>query len=133
MEDKDRDRSNDVRACDHGDRLSVWDLKMVARRILRWVNAIFGDLSDVLSIPVKLALYGFHIGAGLFYAVCATMNTLGPLTPLILFVWFSPEIALVVREIWRQINSLPPTEAFEISQERWEKALDEIVRTTKKH
>lgn len=108
--------------------------KSIANQFYRRIRELFSDISTVLSFPMKLALFGFQVTGGLLLAIgYGIMNNWGCYTPLLLVIGFSPELFLVAREVYRQIHSLPPSEAFETSPERWSKAFQEYADSQKKH
>ncbi|MCJ7634110.1 hypothetical protein MUP77_17200 [Candidatus Bathyarchaeota archaeon] len=101
---------------------------LVAKRALAHLREL-GFLEWVLI----LTYLGFNFSVLIPWSFIYGVTAYGYYFPLLILATQAPIEYYIIREIIRQIRSLPQSEAFEISQERWNKALDYILRTQKKH
>jgi hypothetical protein len=98
---------------------------------LRILKRVISDISVTLRIILLLAALAFDLYTIVPFLVF-TIGAYGLWSILGLIVTQSPIIYLIVEEIWRQAHMLPPSEAFEISPERWKKSVKEYVELVKK-
>jgi len=100
-------------------RLSMYRNRVVdaAWTVLRYPLSLAGAAIEMVMVPsVAFALIGSW-GASrslMFFLICD-----------------SPLLYVFGCEIWRQLHSLPESEAFETSPERWNQALTEFVNDVK--
>jgi hypothetical protein len=92
---------------------------------------MISDISATFKIILLLAALAFDLYTIVPFFV-STIGFYGLWSVLGLIVTQSPLIYLVAEEIWRQAHMLPPSEAFEISPERWKKSVKEYLELVKK-
>ncbi len=102
-------------------------------RFRLYITEFLYDVKTVFKYPVLLTLMGFDIvvviPVTVFYGGLYFHNTfyglaLLPITQL-------PITVMTIREAIRQSRLKPPTEAFETSPEKWQKAFDEYQKLVK--
>jgi len=98
---------------------------------LRILKEVISGISVTFKIILLLAAFAFDMYTIVPFLI-STIGVYGLWSVLGLIVTQSPIIYLIVEEIWRQAHTLPPSEAFEISPERWKKSVKEYLELVKK-
>jgi len=100
-------------------------------RLSTYRNRVVDAACTVLRYPLLLA--GVAIEMVMVPSVAfALIGSWGALRSLMLFLTCdSPLLYVFGCEIWRQLHSLPESEAFETSPERWNQALTEYINDVK--
>lgn len=105
-------------------------LSLGFKSMVKRLRELLSDIAVVLKYPLLLAAFSIEIGAGLF--TCISLALLNKLAIIALIALQAPVIYLIVREAWRQMHSLPPSESWETSPEKWNAALSEYITAQKK-
>jgi hypothetical protein len=98
---------------------------------LRILKEAISDISVTFKIVLLLAALAFDLYTIVPFFI-SSISVYGLWSVLGLIVTQSPIIYLIAEEIWRQAHMLPPSEAFEISPERWKKSVREYLDLVKK-
>jgi len=96
------------------------------------LQAVVSFLKDVLHYPLLLAMFGFNAVAVIPASIGVGIVYFGALWPVPVILFQAPAITLIAREAIRQMKSMPPSESFETSPERFVEALKEFVADVKK-
>jgi hypothetical protein len=94
-------------------------------------NQVVDAAWTVLRYPLLLAGAAIEL-VMVPFAAFALIGSWGALRSLMFFlICDSPLLYVFGREIWRQLRSLPESEAFETRPERWDQALAEYIYDVK--
>jgi hypothetical protein len=106
-------------------------IRFVANMLGSTIQNVISILKDVLHYPLLLALFGLNIVVIIPGSIGLGITFFGILWPVSVLLFQMPAISLIVIEVRRQMKSLPPTETFETSPERWNQVLTEFVSDVK--
>jgi hypothetical protein len=98
--------------------------------VLEWLTKIIDVIVESLNVPLKVALFFLNMLIMLFFLLSIRYYGYYPVLGIILTE--APVAYLVIKEVWRQVHSLPKLDGFELSPERMDEAIRDYVQLVKR-
>ena len=91
---------------------------------------ILDVIVESLNVPLKVGLFFLNMLIMLFLLLSIRFYGYYPVLGIILTE--APVAYLVLKEVWRQVHSLPKLDGFELSSERMDEAIQDYVQLVKR-